>query len=534
MKRPAKLLCQRRFELMGKIVIDPVTRIEGHLKVEAVVDGGKVKEAKSAGMLFRGLELIMRGRDPRDAQRIAQRVCGVCPTSHSIAATLNLDSAFGIADKIPDNGRIIRNLILGAAHIADHILHFYHLVALDYVDVARLGKYEGNNTVLNSIKDFIGRGELGPFVPRYEGDYRLPDDVNEQAVTHYVMAFDMRRKGQEMAAMFGGKMPHNMGIMPGGVTSTPTVDNMASFLWRLKELQEFIDNVYLPDVVAIAGVYSDYFEIGPGCGNLLAYGSYELDGEEADLTKRKRFFRPGTTSTNLRFGQFDPGQITEQVKHSWYADSISGKHPSQGDVVVDERKEGAYSWLKSPRYGKTVLEVGPLARIMVNYAGGNPAVRSLVDSTLSQANLKPSHMFSVMGRNLARALETKLIADTMADWVLQLKPGEPVYISYELPEESSGMGLVGAARGALGHWIEVKEGKIANYQIITPSTWNISPRDDNDQPGPMEQAIVGTKIKDEANPFEIVRIVRAFDPCLACSVHLVSPKGHDLGRFRIC
>jgi hydrogenase large subunit len=534
MKRPAKSLCQRRLESMGKIVIDPVTRIEGHLKVEAVVDDGKVKEAKSAGMLFRGLELIMRGRDPRDAQRITQRVCGVCPTSHSIAATLNLDSAFGIADKIPDNGRIIRNLILGAAHIADHILHFYHLVALDYVDVARLSKYEGNNTVLNSIKDFIGRGELGPFVPRYEGDYRLPDDVNEQAVTHYVMAFDMRRKGQEMAAMFGGKMPHNMGIMPGGVTSIPAVDNMASFLWRLRELQEFIDNVYLPDVVAIAGVYSDYFEIGHGCGNLLAYGSYDLDGKEVDLTKRNRFFKPGTTSTGLKFGRFDPGQITEQVKHSWYVDSISDRHPSEGDVVVDKEKEGAYSWLKSPRYDKKVFEVGPLARIMVNYVEGNPAVKGLVDSTLSQARLKPKDMFSVMGRNLARALETKLIADAMAGWVLQLKPGEPVYINYELPEESAGMGLVGAARGALGHWIQIKESKIANYQVITPSTWNISPRDDRDQPGPLEQAITGTKVKDEANPFEIVRIVRAFDPCLACSIHLVNPKGHDLGKFRVC
>jgi hydrogenase large subunit len=519
---------------MGKIVIDPVTRVEGHLKVEAVVEGGKVKEAKSSGMLFRGLELIMRGRDPRDAQRIAQRVCGVCPTSHSIAATLNLDSAFGIADKIPDNGRIMRNLILGAAHIADHILHFYHLVALDYVDVARIAKYEGNNTVLNSIKDFISRGELGPFVPRYEGDYRLPDDINEQAVAHYVMAFDMRRKGQEMLAMFGGKMPHNMGIMPGGVTSTPTVDSMASFLWRLKELQEFVDNVYIPDVVAVAQAYSDYFEIGHGCGNLLAYGSYELDGKEADLTKRKRFFRPGTTSANLEFGQFDPTKITEEVRHSWYADSISGRHPSQGDVVPDEQKKGAYSWLKSPRYGKKVFEVGPLARIMVNYAGGNPAVKSLVDSTLSQAGLKPKDMFSVMGRNLARALETKLIADAMPDWILQLKPGEPAYISYKLPEQSSGVGLVGAARGALGHWIEIKEGKIANYQVITPSTWNISPRDDNDQPGPLEQALTGTKIKDEANPFEIVRIVRAFDPCLACSIHLVSPRGHDLRRFRVC
>ncbi len=519
---------------MGTIIIDPVSRIEGHLKLEAVVDGGKVKEAKSSGTLFRGLELIMRGRDPRDAQRITQRICGVCPTSHSTAAALNLDSAFGIADKIPDNGRIIRNLILGAAHIADHILHFYHLVALDYVDVAKLAKYDGNDPALNSIKGFIARGELGPFVPRYEGDYRLTDTANEQAIAHYVLAFDMRRKSQEMLALFGGKMPHNMGIIPGGVASVPTVDSMTSFLWKLKELQGFIDNVYLPDVLAVARVYSDYFEIGQGCRNLLAYGSYELDGMEADLTKRNRFFKPGTTSINLKFGEFNPFKITEEVKHSWYADSISGRHPSQGDVVADEEKKGAYSWLKSPRYSGMVFEVGPLARIMVNYVGGNPGFKSLVDSVLSQTKLSADKMFSVMGRNLARALETKLIADAMAEWILELRLGEPAYISYEIPQESTGIGLVGAARGALGHWIKIKEGKIANYQVITPSTWNISPRDDKDQPGPLEQSIIETKIKDEANPFEIVRIVRSFDPCLACSVHLLSPQGHDLGKFRVC
>lgn len=519
---------------MGKITIDPVTRIEGHLKVEAVVDGGKVREVKSSGMLFRGLELIMRGRDPRDAQRITQRICGVCPTSHSIAAALNLDSAFGIADKIPDNGRIIRNLILGAAHLADHILHFYHLVALDYVDVARVGKYAGNDPVLKSIKDFIARGELGPFVPRYEGDYRLPDDINEQAVAHYVAAFEARRKGQEMLALFGGKMPHNMGVMPGGVASVPTVDNMASFLWRLKELQEFVDNVYLPDVIAIAKAYVDYFDIGRGCGNLLAYGSYELDGKEPDLTKRNRLFKPGTTSQDLKYNQLDPSKIREQVKYSWYADSISGRHPSQGDVVVAEGKEGAYSWLKSPRYDNKVFEVGPLARIMVNYAYGDGKVRSLVDSTLSKLNLKTDKMFSVMGRNLARALETKLIADSMSEWVLQLKPGEPAYVSYEIPREAEGMGLVDAARGALGHWIQIKEGKIANYQVITPSTWNISPKDDRDQPGPLEQAILGTKVKDEANPIEVVRIIRSFDPCLACSVHLLDLRRGDSAIFKVC
>lgn len=329
-------------------------------------------------------------------------------------------------------------------------------------------------------------------------------------------------------------MPHNMGIIPGGVTSVPTVDNMTSFLWRLKELQEFIDNVHLPDVLAVAQAYPDYLEIGRGCGRLLAYGSYELDGKEADLTKRNRFFKPGITSTDLSFSEFNPGKIAEEVKHSWYADSMTGKHPSQGDVILDEEKKGAYSWLKSPRYAGMAFEVGPLARIMVNYVSGHAEVKKLVDSALRQLNLKPSSMFSVMGRILARALETKLIADSMASWILELKPGEPAYISYELPEEGMGMGLVGAARGALGHWIEIKERKIANYQVITPSTWNISPKDDRDQPGPMEQAIIGTKIRDEGNPFEIVRIVRSFDPCLACSVHLISPKGRDLGKFTVC
>ncbi|HJX35064.1 MAG TPA: nickel-dependent hydrogenase large subunit, partial [Desulfatiglandales bacterium] len=251
---------------MAKIIIDPITRIEGHLRIEATVENGEVKDARSSGTLFRGLELILKGRDPRDAQRITQRVCGVCPTSHSTAATLNLDSAFGIADKIPDNGRIIRNLILGAAHIADHILHFYHLAALDYVDVTSVADYTDNDTALNSIKTFIKRGELGPFLPRYEGDYRLSKDINIQMVSHYVKALEMRRKAQEMVAIFGGKIPHNMAIVPGGVTEKPTIDKITSFLWRLNELRDFINNVYIPDVITVAEAYSDYFEVGFGCG----------------------------------------------------------------------------------------------------------------------------------------------------------------------------------------------------------------------------------------------------------------------------
>jgi len=519
---------------LARIIIDPITRIEGHLKIEAVTENGEIKEARSTGTLFRGIELILKGRDPRDAQRYVQRICGVCPTSHSMAATLNLDSAFGIDDKIPDNGRLLRNLILGAAHIADHILHFYHLCALDYVDVAKVANYSGNDTALNSVKQFIERGELGPFVPRYEGDYRLPDEINNQAVAHYVQAFNMRRKGQEMLSIFGGKMPHNCAIMPGGVTEVPTIDKIAAFLWRLNELREFIDNVYLPDVLAVAETYSDYFEIGQGCGNLLSFGSFDLDSNEKDLTRRERLLKQGKVSTDLKFGEVDTGQIAEEVEHSWYADHGNGRHPTEGETSPEPDKEGAYSWVKSPRYDGKVYEVGPLARMAVTYASGDAKAKALVDSVLSRFKAPPSVLFSVLGRHAARALYTKLIADTMPEWLLQLKPGEPVYTPYEIPEEANGMGLVDAARGALGHWVEIKDGKIANYQCVVPSTWNLSPRDNQGQPGPVEQALEGTRIRDENNPFEIVRIVRSFDPCLACAVHLITPKGQDLGKFRVC
>ena len=518
---------------MGKIVIEPVTRIEGHLKIEAVVENGKVKDARSSGMLFRGIEIILRGRDPRDAQRYTQRICGVCPTSHSTAATLNLDSAFGIADKIPDNGRIMRNLILGAAHIADHILHFYHLAALDYVDITAVAEYKGNDPVLNSVKAFAERGELGPFVPRYEGDYRLSKAANIEALAHYVKALEMRRKGQEMTTIFGGKLPHDCAIVPGGVTEVPTIDKIASFLWQLNELRDFIDSVYLPDVMMVAEAYSDYFEIGAGCGNLLSYGSFDLDGKSPDLTRRERLMKQGTVSADLKLGQLDTNKIMEYVKHSWYEDSTSRRHPASGETRPDLKKNAGYSWIKSPRYDGKVYEVGPLARVAVTYASGNPTVKALVDSTLSRFKASPKALFSVLGRHAARALYTKVLADSMPAWLLQLKPGEPAYIDYQIPEQGSGMGLIDGARGALGHWVEIKDKKIANYQCVVPSTWNLSPRDDNEQPGPVEQALIGTKVKDENNPFEIVRIIRSFDPCIACAVHLITPRGSNLGKFRV-
>ncbi len=518
---------------MTTITIDPVTRIEGHLKIETVVEQGEVKDARSSGTLFRGFELILRGRDPRDASQLTQRICGVCPQTHATASVLCLDSAFGLADKITDNGRIIRNLLLGANYLQSHILHFYHLAALDYVDVTKVAGYEGNNPALNSIKGFIARGELGPFVPRYEGDYRLPDEVDRDATAHYVAALDVRRKAHELLALFGGKMPHNCTTVAGGVTEHPTVDKMTSFLWRLNEIRDFIDTVYIPDVVAVAEAYGDYFEIGSGCGNLLAYGVFDLDGTQPDYLSRKRLLRSGTVSTDLKLGSVDARKVAEYVQHSWYSSSTPGRYPGDGETVPQAGKDGAYSWLKSPRYDGKVYEVGPLARMVINYVGGDSAVKELVDPLLFRFEAGPEALFSVLGRHAARALECKYVADSMADWILQLRPGEPVYTEYALPEEGSGMGLVCGPRGALGHWIQIKAHKIANYQCVVPTTWNASPRDDQGRPGPIEQALIGTRVRDEGNPFEIVRIVRSFDPCVACAVHVITPKGKDLGRFRI-
>lgn len=486
-----------------KVRIDPVTRIEGHLKIEVEVEDGRVVNAKSMGTLFRGIEIILRGRDPRDAVFISQRVCGVCPIAHATASALALDDAFGVTP--PDNGRIIRNLILGSNFIQSHLLHFYHLAALDYVTGP----------------------EARPFVPRYQGDYRLPKEVNDQVVQHYLQALEMRMKAQEMLAVFGGKMPHIATFLPGGVTERPNADKVAHFYSILGELRDFIDNVYIPDVLAIGQAYQDYFEIGKGCGNLLVYGGYP----QSDGTN----FFPGGVYIDGQLGAFDPEKIAEYVRYSWYSPRTTGLHPREG--VTDPEPTGilkpeAYSWLKAPRYDDQVLEAGPLARMMVAYLSGKEDAKGLIDSALGELGLSTEALFSVMGRHLARALECKLIADAMADWLWELDLTGPSYTDAPVPESAEGAGLAEAPRGSVGHWLRIEGKKIANYQIITPTNWNASPRDDQGQMGPVEQALIGTPVADPQNPIEVVRVVRSFDPCLACAVHLVDAEGHrDYGTF---
>jgi hydrogenase large subunit len=432
--------------------------------------------------LFRGFEIILKGRDPRDAQHITQRICGVCPASHALAASYNLDSAFGVTP--PDNGRIIRNLVVGSNYIQSHILHFYHLAALDYV----LGP------------------DVPPFIPRYKGDYRLPKDVNDACVAHYLEALKMRMRAQEMLAIFGGKMPHHISFVPGGVTVQPTVDKIASFLWRLRELQDFINNVYVPDVLAVASVYKDYKDIGKGHGNLLAYGVFDLDSSGKNkLLKRGRY-------TRKRLSDVDAAKITEDVKHSWYMDETSGRNPADGATEPQPHKPEGYSWAKAPRYGGLPHEVGPLARMWVNgdYQEG----------------------ISVIDRHAARALEAQKIANAMEGWLLELKPGAPVWAECSIPDSSEGCGMVEAPRGALGHWIRIENKKIENYQCVVPTTWNVSPRDDRGVRGPIEEALIDTPVADPDNPIELVRVVRSFDPCIACTVHLIKPNG-QIKKFRV-
>ncbi len=476
---------------MKTIRIDPVTRIEGHLDIEVSVDhaGGnqKVIDARSSATMFRGFEIILKERDPRDATIYTQRICGVCPVSHAMASTLNLESAFGVLP--PDNGRILRNLVLGANFIMSHILHFYHLAALDYINTD-------------------GIVDMSPWMPRYITPDMVTGTAAEKLVGHYVEALEMRRKSHQMGAIFGAKLPCTSTFVPGGCTEVVTSGKISGFTTLLGELRSFIDDTYVPDVLAVAGLFPEYYEIGQGCGNLIAYGVFDMDAAgESKLLSRGRY------TNGVLYDDVDPAEITEYVKYSRFTPESGSLPPEDGETEPQIDKLGAYSWIKSPRYQDIVHEAGPLARMWVNgdYTRG----------------------ISVLDRIAARALECKKVADAMNVWLAELVVGEPAYEYSEIPESATGVGLTEAPRGALGHWIEINNSKISRYQVITPTAWNASPRDDFGNRGPIEEALIGTSVEDVDQPIEVLRVVHSFDPCIACAVHLVSPEGQSLGKYRV-
>jgi len=504
--------------MSSKITIDPITRIEGHLAIKIDIEGNRVSKAYSKGEMFRGFEMILKGRDPLDAQQLTQRICGVCPVSHGMASIQAQVEAYGIT--LPENGRLARNLILGANYIQSHILHFYHLAALDFVDITAVTQYKGTDPVLLELKQWIKvQAEskvlfpAAPFLPRYEGKYVEDTELNILAVSHYLEGLQMRALAQKMAAIFSGKLPHAATLVPGGVTEKITTHKVAAYAAMLKTLRTFIDHKYLPDVLAVASAFPEYFEIGKGPGNFLSYGVFPESNDSND-----KLLPPGVVIDGT-LTPFDKEKIAEDVRHSFYK-SASGLSPNSGQTEPQPNKEGAYSWLKSPRYDGTVVEVGPLARVMVAYLKGDDAkVKSLVDGALAKIGGNPESLLSTLGRHAARAIECKIVADRCAEWVEQLIPEKPAFTDFRIPKKASGIGLTEAPRGALGHWLEIKDHKISNYQCVVPTTWNCSPRDDKGNPGPVELALLGTPIADDENPIEATRVVRSFDPCIACAVH---------------
>jgi hydrogenase large subunit len=462
------------------VTLDPVTRLEGHLKVEVAIEANRVTEARASGTLFRGFETILLNRDPWDAPHITQRICGVCPIPHAQAAVLALDAA--AKKTVPANGRILRNLVLGANFIQSHLLHFYHLAALDY----------------------IKGPAMAPWQPSWEVDRRIDAATTTTLVSHYVQALSMTRKAHEMGAIFGGRMPLAPAYIPGGFTSVPTSAQVTKFKTYLNELITFIRNVYLPDVTALAGAYSDYYQVGGGYRNLLAFGVFELTNDGASkLLKPGQVARGATTVSAV-----NTTAITEKVKYSWYADSTNNYTPANGATVPQQPKGEAYSWLKAPRYSGQPYETGALARMWVNgdYRKG----------------------ISVMDRHAARAQETLKIAEAMLGWVGQLAIGQPSYSRYVTPTGASGVGLTEAPRGALGHWLNIREGKIGRYQIITPTCWNASPIDEAGFRGPLEMALIGTPVQNTNQPIEVMRVIHSFDPCLSCAVHVMRPKSNQV------
>jgi hydrogenase large subunit len=569
-----------------RVVVDPVTRIEGHLRIEARMDGNTIAEAYSSGTMVRGIEIVLRDRDPRDAWAFAQRICGVCTLVHGIASVRSVEDA--LRYEVPYNAQLVRNLMIGAQFVHDHVMHFYHLHALDWVDVvsalsadpaatSRLAQSLSSwprsspgyfSEVQGKVKTLVASGQLGIFARGYWGHpaYKLPPEANLMAVAHYLDALAWQRDVAELHTIFGGKNPHPHFLVGGAPNPIDLDSDSALNAKRLSQVQdiirrmrEFVDQVYVPDTLAIASFYKDWGGIGEGVGNFMTYGEFPGRG---GLGQPSGLMIPRGVILNRDLTRLHPvnlheeAEIQEFVARSYY-DYSSGKqaglHPYSGETSFNYtgpkppfdqlNVEQSYSWLKSPRWKGHVVEVGPLARVLVLYASGHPQTKELVDSTLARLQLPVQSLYSTLGRVAARTLETKLIADAMPGWydalIANIKSGdvkthnETLWDPRSWPSRAQGAGFMEAPRGALGHWVVIENARIKNYQAVVPSTWNAGPRDAAGHPGPYEAALIGTTLADPARPLEILRTIHSFDPCLACAVHLTDPNGEELLRVRV-
>ena len=567
-----------------KVVVDPITRIEGHLRIEVQADNGKITDSWASSTQFRGIEVIMEGRDPRDAWAFTQRICGVCTVVHAVASCRAVEDALGI--KIPPNANIIRNLVHGMQFIQDHVIHFYHLHALDWVDVvsalkadpegtARIAKsispWPNNSAtyfaeVQNRVKKFVGSGQLGIFTNGYWGHpaYKLPPEVNLLAVAHYLEALDWQRDVIRLHTIFGGKNPHP-NFLVGGMASAINLNDTATInaerLTDIKDMivrsRRFVEQVYWPDLVAIAGFYKDWGAIGGGVNNFLSYGEFP-EGDLADVDKLyfpRGIILGGDLSKVL---PFDPQKVEEYINSSWYEYSVGddkGLHPYDGETKAKytgppppwEYLQGLpkYTWMKSPRYEGRAMQVGPLARALVGYAAGHQEIREMVKAVLDTLQVGPAALFSTLGRTAARGMETVLLARRMEKWygmlVDRIRSGDTQTFTKEKwdpstwpKEEARGFGWLDAPRGALGHWVRIKDGKITKYQCVVPSTWNCSPRDGQGQKGPYEASLVDNHpLVRPDQPLEILRTIHSFDPCMSCGVHVLDATGNLVTEVKV-
>ena len=554
-----------------RVTIDPVTRIEGHLRVDVEVDGGRVKKAWASGQMWRGVENILIGRDPRDAWAITQRICGVCTTVHAMASVRAVENALQL--EIPVNAQYIRNMIMLAHAIHDHIVHFYHLSALDWVDVVSalqadpdksaelaqsLSNWNGNSKaefrkVQEKLKGFVGTGQLGIFTNGYWGHpaMKLTPEVNVLAVVHYLQALEVQRYANKIVAILGYKSPHIQNVAVGGVANPLSLDSQSVLTverllavkeWMLK-LDDFVKNVYLVDVAAIGAFYADWTKVGRGITDYLCVPDIPLDG------KGTTFALPGGYIEGGKLDSFKPIKtfgdpyfvdgVSEAVKHSWYdykAGNNQSLHPYKGETTpnyTDFQDDGKYSWLKSPTFYGKPMQVGPLARVLNMLAAGHEPTKKYATSalelvsTIAGTPVGLDAMHSTIGRHAARAVGCAVQSDEMIkQWdllVTNMAKGDLTTFNKPVfPKgEQMGVGFHEAPRGVLSHWVVIDSGKIANYQCVVPTTWNAAPRNEKDVPGAYEACLLDNPVADPEKPLEVLRTVHSFDPCLACAVHVV-------------